>query len=114
MSSEVANESSFDLRLRPTSDSPAARISIIGVSTSGTRLTGRARGAARRGELVQLGERRLVVRLAHQDRPQLVARLRVAGPLGQGERQVEARHEVVGVDLDRLAERVDRLVPVLL
>src|SRR5438477_123354 len=69
--------------------------------------------SARRGELLQLGERRLIVRLAHQDRPQLVARLRVAGPLGQGERQVQARHEVVGVDLDRLAERVDRLVPVL-
>src|SRR5262245_42042737 len=116
MSSDAVKASSFDLRLRPTSERPAARISRDGIGSSGTRLT-RGTGApfaTRGGQLVQPGARRLVVGLALEDLAQLVAGLRFAPPLGQRERQVQPGDDVVRIDLDRPAERRDRLLPLLL
>src|SRR5512143_258141 len=86
------------------------------MSLSGTGLTGRSRGplAPRRGELLELGPRRLIVRLGLQDGPELVGRLGIAAVLREGEGQVEARDQVAGVDLDRPAEGLDRLAPFLL
>src|SRR5262245_35090139 len=107
-------ESSFILRLRPTSVIPVARI-CSGMSSSDTGVTGGGAHpfAARRRQFLQEGECRLVVGLVRQHGAQLVRRLGVLALLGQREAQVEPGDEVVGVHLEGAAEGGDRLLPLL-
>src|SRR5437867_8676078 len=111
-SSEMANESSFDFRLRPTSLRPALSIGtwpepplpgVLPLDTSPLFFRGR--------QLLQLDERRLVVRLARQDRAQLLDGLFIVAALRQGEGQVEPGERILRIRLQGPAKRCDRLVP---
>src|SRR5437773_319377 len=111
-SSEMANESSFDFRLRPTSLSPALSIAsrpappspeVLPLDTGPLFFRGR--------QLLELGERRLVVRLARQDRTQFLDGLLVVAAFGQGEGQVEPGERILRIRLQSPAKRGDRLVP---
>src|SRR5882672_4162660 len=108
------NESSFELRFLPTSDSPALSNSRSEARLLDTRFPLHPALVALRGrKLLKLGEGRLVVGLAREHRPQLVDRLLVAARRGQGKGEVEAGRRVVGVHLERALEGGDRLVPAL-
>src|SRR5207247_8840639 len=92
-SSEMAKESSFDLRLRPTSLSPAPLMKRCCAPLSLAALPLDTRPLLlRRREFVELGERRLVVRLARQDRPKLLHRLPVMARPPPGQRHPQPRH----------------------
>src|SRR5438093_9170690 len=111
-SSEMAKESSFDLRLRPTSLSPAPLMKRCCAPLSLAALPLDTRPLLLRGrEFVELGERRLVVRLARQDRPKLLDGLAVMAGLRQGEGQVQPGERILRIDLQRPAKRRDRLLP---
>src|SRR5438876_7284477 len=69
----IANESSFDLRLRPTSLRPALRIARRSASGTGFLLDPRL-VAPRIRQLLQLRHRRLIGRLARQDGAELLDR----------------------------------------
>src|SRR3989442_150060 len=111
-SSEIANESSFDLRLRPTSLSPAPLMKRCCAPLSPAALPLDTGPLLLRGrKLVELGERRLVVGLARQDRPKLLHGLPVMAGLRQGEGQVQPGERILRIDLQRSAKGGDRLLP---
>src|SRR5436309_15287138 len=111
-SPEMAKESSFDLRLRPTSLSPAvvmARrlgpLSLAGLPLDTGPLLLRCR------QFLELGEGWLVVRLARQNRPQRFDGLLVVAGLRQGEGQVQPGERILRIRLQRPAKGRDRLLP---
>src|SRR2546428_12472647 len=111
-SSEMAKESSFDLRLRPTSLSPAPLMKRCFAPLSPAALPLDTGPLLLRGrKLVELGERRLVVGLARQDRPKLLHGLPVMAGLRQGEGQVQPGERILRIDLQRSAKGGNRLLP---
>src|SRR5437867_1776379 len=111
-SSEMAKESSFDLRLRPTSLSPAPLMKRCCAPLSLAALPLDTRPLLLRGrEFAELGERRLVVRLARQARPKRLHGLTVMAGLRHGEGQVQPGERILRIDLQCPAKRGDRLLP---
>src|SRR5258706_9352374 len=100
--SEMANESSFEVRLRPTSVRPAL---VTFRRASGTALLLHAGPLLRSGQLLELRQRGLVGRLPRQNRPQLVHRLALEPRVAEREREVQARDLVVRIGLDGAPER---------
>src|SRR3989442_12909898 len=99
-SSEMAKESSFDLRLRPTSLSPAPLMKRCCAPLSLAALPLDTRPLLLRGrEFVELADRRLVVRLAPQDRPKLLHGLPGMAGLRQGEGQLQRAGSILRIEL---------------
>src|SRR5262245_13778717 len=111
-SPEMEKESSFDLRLRPTSLRPAVIIEWCRAPRAAAALA-RDTGSVLllRRQLVELGERRLVVRLPGQNRAQLLDRLPVLTRLRQGEGQVQPRERILRIRFQCPAKRGDRFLP---
>src|SRR2546428_391224 len=115
-SSEMAKESSLDLRRRPTSDRPALSVDRRAEPSPPAALPLDTRPLfllPGRQQLVQPGDRRLVVRLERQNAPQLLDRLLLVPGLRQGEGQVETGERILRIGQERLAKSGDRLVPAL-